>query len=129
MIAALQAKDDGVRVKAATALWSISREAKEAVPALTAALKDKNAQVRLCAAGALGEIGPDARDAIPALAHRITLRPEMWLRRIDPGTVVAEVLSRTAAPVSGALPTYAAAPAHVAGPRADPYRYTAPPRG
>src|SRR5205814_10681425 len=62
--------------------------------------------------------------AIPALAHRITLRPEMWLRRIDPGTVVAEVLSRTAAPVSGALPTYAArpgvGPAQVAGDRADP---------
>ena len=65
--------------------------------------------------------------AVPALAHRITLRPEMWLRRIDPATVVAEVLSRTAAPVSGALPTYAGA--QVAGPRADPYRYTAPPRG
>jgi MoxR-like ATPase len=67
--------------------------------------------------------------AVPALAHRITLRPEMWLRRIDPATVVNEVLSRTAAPVSGALPTYAGAPAHTAGPRADPYRYTAPPRG
>jgi MoxR-like ATPase len=44
--------------------------------------------------------------AIPALAHRLTLRPEMWLKRIDPGTVVAEVLARTAAPASGAMPTY-----------------------
>jgi MoxR-like ATPase len=44
--------------------------------------------------------------AVPALAHRITLRPEMWLRRVQPSTVVAEVLERTAAPVSGALPRY-----------------------
>jgi MoxR-like ATPase len=44
--------------------------------------------------------------AVPALAHRITLRPEMWLKRIDPATVVHDVLSRTPAPASGALPTY-----------------------
>lgn len=48
--------------------------------------------------------------AVPALAHRITLRPEMWLRRIDPSFVVTEVLERTAAPVSGAMPTYGAEP-------------------
>jgi MoxR-like ATPase len=45
--------------------------------------------------------------AVPALAHRITLRPEMWLRRIDPSAVVIDVLERTPAPVSGALPSYA----------------------
>jgi MoxR-like ATPase len=44
--------------------------------------------------------------AVPALAHRITLRPEMWLRRVDPAFVVGEVLERTPAPASGALPTY-----------------------
>ena len=44
--------------------------------------------------------------AVPALAHRITLRPEMWLRRIDPSFVVAEVLAATPAPASGALPSY-----------------------
>jgi MoxR-like ATPase len=44
--------------------------------------------------------------AVPALAHRITLRPEMWLRRVQPVTVVADVLERTPAPVSGALPRY-----------------------
>jgi MoxR-like ATPase len=44
--------------------------------------------------------------AVPALAHRITLRPEMWLRRIDPAAVVADVLAGTPAPSSGALPTY-----------------------
>jgi MoxR-like ATPase len=44
--------------------------------------------------------------AVPALSHRITLRPEMWLRRIDPASVVADVLAHTAAPASGALPSY-----------------------
>ncbi|WP_213000018.1 AAA family ATPase [Winogradskya consettensis] len=50
----------------------------------------------------------DVKDvAVPALAHRLTLRPEMWLRRVDPGFVVQEVLQNVAAPASGALPTYA----------------------
>jgi MoxR-like ATPase len=44
--------------------------------------------------------------AVPALAHRITLRPEMWLKRVDPAGVVADVLARTPAPASGALPSY-----------------------
>ncbi|KAB1914792.1 MoxR family ATPase [Micromonospora sp. AMSO31t] len=48
--------------------------------------------------------------AAPALAHRITLRPEMWLRRVDPSFVVGEVLESTPAPASGALPSYAAGP-------------------
>jgi hypothetical protein len=45
--------------------------------------------------------------AVPALAHRITLRPEMWLRRVDPSFVVNEVLAKTPAPASGALPSHA----------------------
>jgi MoxR-like ATPase len=50
----------------------------------------------------------DVKDvAVPALAHRITLRPEMWLRRVDPSFVVQEVLQNVPAPASGALPTYA----------------------
>jgi MoxR-like ATPase len=63
--------------------------------------------------------------ALPALAHRITLRPEMWLRRVDPATVVTDVLARTPAPASGALPTHSGGPVS----HADQYRYTAPPRG
>jgi MoxR-like ATPase len=47
--------------------------------------------------------------AVPALSHRITLRPEMWLRRVDPSFVVTEVLGKTPAPASAALPTYGAA--------------------
>jgi MoxR-like ATPase len=60
--------------------------------------------------------------AIPALAHRMTLRPEMWLRRIDPATIVAEIVAATPAPASGAVPTYAG----TAPGAADSYRYTSP---
>jgi MoxR-like ATPase len=58
----------------------------------------------------------------PALAHRITLRPEMWLRRIDPASIVAGIVERTPAPASGAVPTYSGA-VPVAAER---YRYPAP---
>jgi MoxR-like ATPase len=74
--------------------------------------------------------------AVPALAHRITLRPEMWLRRVDPSFVVNEVLAKTPAPASGALPSYAggqAAPGSMHGappPRAaDPRGRQPQPRG
>lgn len=43
----------------------------------------------------------------PALAHRITLHPDMWLRRIDPAEVVVDVLERTPSPASAAMPTHA----------------------
>jgi MoxR-like ATPase len=42
--------------------------------------------------------------AQPALAHRITLRPEMWLKRVDPASVVNDVLAATPSPMSGAVP-------------------------
>jgi MoxR-like ATPase len=48
--------------------------------------------------------------ALPALAHRITLRPEMWLKRVDPAAIVDEVLAATPAPASGSMPTYTARP-------------------
>jgi MoxR-like ATPase len=44
--------------------------------------------------------------AVAALAHRITLRPEMWLRRIDAGQIVADVLDQVPAPASGVLPAH-----------------------
>jgi MoxR-like ATPase len=68
--------------------------------------------------------------APPALSHRITLRPEMWLRRIDPATIVADVVARTPAPASGAVPTYAGAvpAARTPAGAAEPYRYAARPR-
>jgi MoxR-like ATPase len=66
------------------------------------------ARARAAMAGRDFVVPEDVKDvAIPALAHRITLRPEMWLRRVDPAFVVDEVLAATPAPASGALPTYA----------------------
>ena len=46
--------------------------------------------------------------AVAGLAHRITLRPEMWLRRVDSAQVVAAVLAQVPAPASGALPRHGA---------------------
>jgi MoxR-like ATPase len=48
------------------------------------------------------------RVAVAALAHRITLRPEMWLRRVDSTHVVSSVLGGVPAPVTSALPTHGA---------------------
>jgi len=69
------------------------------------------ARAKAALAGRDFVVPEDVKDvAGPALAHRITLRPEMWLRRVDPTFVVSEVLENTAAPASGALPSYGAAP-------------------
>jgi MoxR-like ATPase len=38
------------------------------------------------------------RIAVPALAHRLVLRPELWVRRIDAEAVVGRVLEAVAAP-------------------------------
>jgi MoxR-like ATPase len=66
------------------------------------------ARARAAMAGRDFVVPEDVKDvAVPALAHRITLRPEMWLRRVDPSFVVHEVLQAVPAPASGALPTYA----------------------
>src|SRR5690242_14423857 len=66
------------------------------------------ARARAAMAGRDFVVPEDVKDvAVPALAHRITLRPEMWLRKVDPSFVVDEVLQAVPAPASGALPTYA----------------------
>jgi MoxR-like ATPase len=68
------------------------------------------ARARAALAGRDFVIPEDVKQvAVPALAHRITLRPEMWLRRVDPSFVVAEVLEATPAPATAALPSYAGA--------------------
>ncbi|GGQ32604.1 AAA family ATPase [Streptosporangium pseudovulgare] len=46
------------------------------------------------------------RVAPAALSHRIGLRPETWLRRVDPVSVIEEICARTPAPLSGQLPAY-----------------------
>ncbi|MFC7544834.1 AAA family ATPase [Plantactinospora sp. GCM10030261] len=67
------------------------------------------ARARAAMAGRDFVVPEDVKEvAVPALAHRITLRPEMWLRRVDPAFVVNEVLDQTPAPASGALPSHAA---------------------
>ncbi len=66
------------------------------------------ARARAAMAGRDFVVPEDVKDvAVPALAHRITLRPEMWLRKVDPSFVVQEVLNAVPAPASGAMPTYA----------------------
>ena len=94
------------------------------------------ARARAALAGRDFVVPEDVKDvAVPALAHRITLRPEMWLRQTHASTIVADVLARVPAPASGALPSYSegatgsTVPGSAPAPRtgADPYRYTAPP--
>ncbi|ASW53675.1 MoxR family ATPase [Plantactinospora sp. KBS50] len=66
------------------------------------------ARARAALAGRDFVVPEDVKEvAVPALAHRITLKPEMWLRRVDPAFVVGEVLAGTPAPASGALPSHA----------------------
>jgi MoxR-like ATPase len=36
--------------------------------------------------------------AVPALGHRITLRPELWVRQVRPDDVVQRLLSSVAVP-------------------------------
>src|SRR5215207_993409 len=36
--------------------------------------------------------------AVPALAHRLVLRPELWVSRVNPGDVVQEILGRVPTP-------------------------------
>jgi MoxR-like ATPase len=36
--------------------------------------------------------------AIPALAHRLLLRPELWVSRVVPADVVEEILRRVPTP-------------------------------
>jgi MoxR-like ATPase len=95
------------------------------------------ARARAALAGRDFVIPEDVKEvAVPALAHRMTLRPEMWLRRVEASSIVADVLTKTPAPASGALPGHVDpasgqfARAHGESESAvDPYRYTAPPRG
>ena len=48
--------------------------------------------------------------AIAALAHRITLRPEMWMRNLSPADVIESVLQSVPAPAaSGSRASYSAA--------------------
>ncbi len=49
--------------------------------------------------------------AVTALAHRITLRPEMWLRRVDSASIVTALLGQVPAPATAELPHHGVAAA------------------
>lgn len=52
-------------------------------------------------------IPEDVKTVAPAaLSHRISLRPELWLRNVDARGVVADVCESTPTPASEALPSY-----------------------
>jgi MoxR-like ATPase len=38
--------------------------------------------------------------AVPALAHRLMLRPELWVQRIRPDEIVQRVLERVPTPAA-----------------------------
>jgi MoxR-like ATPase len=38
------------------------------------------------------------RVAVPALAHRLSLRPELWVRRVTGDDIVAEILASVPVP-------------------------------
>lgn len=42
--------------------------------------------------------------AVAAMAHRITLRPEMWVRQVRSTDVVEELLNRLPVPRAGVTP-------------------------
>jgi MoxR-like ATPase len=42
--------------------------------------------------------------AVPALAHRLTLRPELWVQRISPEDIVRERLESVPTPTAEDLP-------------------------
>ncbi|HVX43214.1 MAG TPA: MoxR family ATPase [Mycobacteriales bacterium] len=42
--------------------------------------------------------------AVPALSHRITLKPEMWMRRVAPEDVIRTVLDEVPAPTTARVP-------------------------
>ncbi|WP_100447352.1 AAA family ATPase [Glycomyces xiaoerkulensis] len=44
--------------------------------------------------------------ASAALTHRITLRPELWMRRIDPATIVDDICRAVEAPQTAQAPSY-----------------------
>ncbi|MQA06056.1 MAG: AAA domain-containing protein [Streptosporangiales bacterium] len=51
----------------------------------------------------------DVQQVAPAaLAHRVTVKPEMWLRRVTAAGIVTEVLEQVPAPRTAAAPTYTA---------------------
>ncbi|GIH95889.1 AAA family ATPase [Planobispora siamensis] len=69
------------------------------------------ARARAALAGRDYVVPEDVKQAAPAaLSHRLSLRPEVWLRRVDPAAIVEEICARVPVPDSGRLPTYTGTP-------------------
>jgi MoxR-like ATPase len=49
--------------------------------------------------------------AVPALAHRLALRPELWVQRLRPDDIVQELLDRVPTPKAEPEPEAAPEPA------------------
>ena len=65
------------------------------------------ARVEAALAGRAFVIPEDVKAvAVPALAHRLTLRPESWLQRVDPATIVRDVADTVPTPATGSMPRH-----------------------
>jgi len=85
-------------VALAQATRADARVALGASPRGTLALF-KLARARAAIAGRAFVLPDDVKDmAAPALAHRIILRPELWVSRVSPVQVVDELLARVPTP-------------------------------
>jgi MoxR-like ATPase len=54
--------------------------------------------------------------AVPALAHRITLRPELWVRQVSADDVVSRLLAGVPTPRTDPRPAHGTAPGAVRPP-------------
>nr|WP_253800691.1 MoxR family ATPase [Kitasatospora paracochleata] len=61
--------------------------------------------------------------AVPALAHRVSLRPELWVRQVDADEVIADLVARVPAPRTA--PSTAPSTAPRAASEDDPHRAAA----
>jgi HEAT repeat protein len=69
---ALKSPDASARKKAATILWQMGAEAKDATPTLVQATQDPESTVRVAAVKALGRTAQGTQDAIPTLISALT---------------------------------------------------------
>jgi MoxR-like ATPase len=52
----------------------------------------------------------------------------VWLRRVDPASVVTDIVAKTPTPASGAMPSYGIGQSPPSTADDAQYRYSAPPR-
>ena len=59
--------------------------------------------------------------AVPALAHRLSLRPEMWVRRVQSEDVLSRILTSVSAPRSASADSTSTSSGRSRAPRVDSY--------